>query len=126
MQAAVDAPAEAVLGAVVAHAGAALGARGAASAACVSRACRAAAPARGPNDLGFRRPAFDARRPAPFARPERERASASELPTTPDSPRLKPEQSAPQSVGSGSRGVRWKGYPSKELHAAAFRVAKTP
>ena len=23
-------------------------------------------------------------------------------------------------------GVRWKGYPCKELHAAAFRVAKTP
>ena len=23
-------------------------------------------------------------------------------------------------------GVRWKGYPCKELHAAAFRIAKTP
>ena len=28
-------------------------------------------------------------------------------------------------VGS-TEGVRWKGYPSKLLHAAAFRVAKTP
>ena len=28
-------------------------------------------------------------------------------------------------VGS-TEGVRWKGYPSKEMHAAAFRVAKTP
>ena len=25
-----------------------------------------------------------------------------------------------------TEGVRWKGYPCKELHAAAFRVAKTP
>ena len=25
-----------------------------------------------------------------------------------------------------TEGVRWKGYPSKLLHAAAFRVAKTP
>ena len=41
-QAAADAPAEAVLGVVVAHAGAALGARGAASAASVSRVWRAA------------------------------------------------------------------------------------
>ena len=43
MAAAAEGPAEAVLCAVVAHAGAALGARDAASAACVSRACRAAA-----------------------------------------------------------------------------------
>ena len=28
-------------------------------------------------------------------------------------------------VGS-TEGVRWKCYPSKLLHAAAFRVAKTP
>ena len=25
-----------------------------------------------------------------------------------------------------TEGVRWKGYPSRQLHAAAFRVAKTP
>ena len=25
-----------------------------------------------------------------------------------------------------TEGVRWKGYPCKLLHAAAFRVAKTP
>ena len=43
METAAEGPAEAVLCAVVAHAGAALGARGVASAACVSRACRAAA-----------------------------------------------------------------------------------
>merc|ERR1711927_123352 len=42
METAADVPAEAVLCAVVAHAGAALGARDVASAAGVSRACRAA------------------------------------------------------------------------------------
>ena len=30
-----------------------------------------------------------------------------------------------QHVGS-TEGVRWKGYPCTLLHAAAFRVAKTP
>ena len=38
---------------------------------------------------------------------------------TPRQPRTLPH------VGS-TEGVRWKGYPSKELHAAALRVAKTP
>ena len=42
METEAEGPAEAVLCAVVAHAGATLGARGVASAACVSRACRAA------------------------------------------------------------------------------------
>ena len=36
-----------------------------------------------------------------------------------------PKHLCKQHVGS-TEGVRWKGYPSKLLHAAAFRVAKTP
>ena len=48
METAAGVPAEAALCAVVAHAGATLGARGVASAACVSRACRAAV---GPNGV---------------------------------------------------------------------------
>ena len=43
METAAEAPAETVLCAAVAHAGAALGARVSGSVACVSRACRAAA-----------------------------------------------------------------------------------
>ena len=34
-------------------------------------------------------------------------------------------QASALQVGATER-VRWKGYPSKLLHAAAFRVAKTP
>ena len=67
MEAAADAPAEAVLCAVVAHAGAALGARDAASVAGVSRACRAAA---GPH--GVMRAALRSK-PFPIARERRRR-----------------------------------------------------
>ena len=33
--------------------------------------------------------------------------------------------SSAEQVGA-TEGVRWKGYPCTLLHAAAFRVAKTP